>query len=693
MPKVLALDTETTGLDLYHDAMPYFVTTCDDKDNQLYWHWRVCPATRQPIVPRQDLIEIQRLIDAAKIVVLQNAKFDYHALRNVFEANHVKFRWDWSKVRDTLLSGHLLSSLNRHDLSTMSLVYLGIDIDGYNEALKDACQKARRIAKKEFPKWKIAEAGLKGMPSAKGSVWKYDAWLPRQIAEASEYPPDHEWFTVLENYANMDSAATIRLYKKHLRKMKERKLLAIYRERLKLLPIVVDMEDFGVTYSESRLNELLGEYQNQSAALNDDCVSLSKSIGSEVTLPKSGTNTSLLEFGEKYLEPFMGIVDASGFVGSGAKGKDVAKRKNIRTPTGKLRMGRADLLACLEAAKVLSEDQRIPRFLESLLEKRRRDTAITYMNSYVKFSLPKKRDARVLHPSLNTTGTNTLRWSSSNPNEQNISKQEGFNLRYCFGPAKGREWWSLDANNIELRIPAYEAEEDEMIVLFEKPDEPPYFGSNHLLVFDILWTKRLKLDTSDPEYLLKAKKKYASTNYQWTKNGNFAVQYGAVPESGTADRAYHKAGAQELVQARFAKMKKLNDRMVEHATKYGYVETIPDKTVDPSRGYPLECERQYGRVKPTVPLNYHVQGTAMWWMMKAMIRCYNYLTDLSRRRRKEYKMIMQVHDEIVFDFPYRPDKRNLSIVKKVAKLMEEGGNDIGIPTPVSIEYHKNNWSE
>ena len=51
---------------------------------------------------------------------------------------------------------------------------------------------------------------------------------------------------------------------------------------------------------------------------------------------------------------------------------------------------------------------------------------------------------RKLHTSLNMCGTDTLRWSSNNPNSQNISKKEGFNLRYAFGPAPGREWWSLD---------------------------------------------------------------------------------------------------------------------------------------------------------------------------------------------------------------------------------------------------------
>jgi DNA polymerase I-like protein with 3'-5' exonuclease and polymerase domains len=64
-------------------------------------------------------------------------------------------------------------------------------------------------------------------------------------------------------------------------------------------------------------------------------------------------------------------------------------------------------------------------------------------------------------------------------------------------------------------------------------------------------------------------------------------------------------------------------------------------------------------------------------------------------------MVMQVHDELVFDFPvasaadrfFKSGKGNLTYIKSLQRLMEEGGNDFGIPTPVGIEYHENNWAE
>jgi len=253
-----------------------------------------------------------------------------------------------------------------------------------------------------------------------------------------------------------------------------------------------------------------------------------------------------------------------------------------------------------------------------------------------------------------------------------------------FGPAPGREWWSLDAKNIELRIPAYEAGEKAMIDLFERPDDPPYYGSNHLLFFDILHPDLFAKHGAE------VKKIYASTWYQWTKNGDFAVQYGAVAESGTADRAYHVPGAQAKIEGHLRQIKKLSQQWIDFARRNGYVETMPDKTVDLKRGYPLYCTRgRYGEVLPTVPLSYHVQGTAMWWMCKAMVRCYRQLEEW-RREGFDGRMILQVHDELVFDFPKGSPR---SRVERMQKLMELGGDDIGVPTPVSVEYHPGNWGK
>ena len=467
-------------------------------------------------------------------------------------------------------------------------------------------------------------------------------------------------------------------------------LLDLYDVRMKLLPIVYKMESRGLTINRVRTQQLKEQYTESANRLEQICLNVADNEIQK--LPVNGVSNDL-----KYV-----VFDKFGL------------KSNKKTEAGNDSMDKYVLEDWLAS---LSPRSRPFTFINSLLGYRKRKTALGYIETYEKFWIPVEGSDEwcTLFSSLNPTGTNTLRFSSANPNQQQISKQEIYelgsdedahNARYMFGPGPGREWWSFDANNIELRIPAYEAGEEAMIELFERPDDPPYFGSNHLLFFDILHPEKFK------EHGAAVKKVFASTWYQWTKNGDFAVQYGAVAESGTADRAYHVKGAQAKIENRLTQIKKLSQRCIEHAEKFGYVTTIPDQSVNPYKGYPLLCKRtKWNSVLPTVPLSYHVQGTAMWWMMKAMIRCQEFLDNLNKdevlfkklmkrsktkaEREGGYHISLQVHDELVFDFPAgtgkEPYKTNLPIAKEIKRLMQMGGEDISIPTPVGCEYHQHNW--
>jgi hypothetical protein len=234
--------------------------------------------------------------------------------------------------------------------------------------------------------------------------------------------------------------------------------------------------------------------------------------------------------------------------------------------------------------------------------------------------------------------------------------------------------------------------------VFNRPNDPPYFGSYHLVVFDTLHPELFA------QHGKKCKDLFESTWYQWVKNGNFAVIYGA--QEATADRTYRVKGAFNKIRNRFPRIAQLSDQQIRYATKHGYIETVPDKNVCPERGYPLLCARSdWGQVLPTIPLNYYVSGTAMWWTMKAMIRVDEFLCYLNdggtfagRKWPGGYHMAMQVHDELVNDFPSgkgkgeRPQDYNTPVAMEVARLMELGGDDIDVPTPVGTEYHEHDWS-
>jgi len=341
------------------------------------------------------------------------------------------------------------------------------------------------------------------------------------------------------------------------------------------------------------------------------------------------------------------------------------------------------------------------RFLSMLRDKRDYDTALQFLASYRRFWIPCREWPHWfrLHPTLNPTGTDTLRWSCVNPNGQQISKKDKVNLRRCLCPAPGREWWSLDAKNIELRIPAYESGEGDLIDLFERQSEPPFYGSQHLLnfstVYPDIWQEALgKFGPEDAGKYCKTE--YESSWYQWVKNGDFAIQYNCGER--TADRAFHRNGSYIALKSRFAKLENLNQWCIAEARKKGYVETIPDRSVDPDRGYPLLVSRtDYGDVMPTTPLNYRVSGSACWWMIQAMIRCDEQLLRWAREEPGFDGFIaLQIHDELLFDFPRgsgpEPHLTNLPKIRTIQKLMERGGDDIGVPTPVTVEYHSESWA-
>lgn len=693
---MIAFDTETNGLDLYCGAKPFFVTTCQAGEDPYCWEWEVHPATREPQIPKADIFEIVTMLEGEDKVA-HNSKFDVKALATIDPAFK---KWDWAHTDDTLIAAHILASNQPKNLTDLVMHWLGVDIQPAEEKLKVAVKECRRIVQQarlrqkrtdrpeHFADWAIAEKGRPDMPSAGEETWSFDYWLPRAMAKEKRLPESHSWWTVLAEYSTADSAATVALWQVMKAELKRRDLWEYYQVRLRAMPLAHAIEGRGVVINRPRLIELVDRFQQESEAAGEKCVAIAKTMDYELTLPKAGNNNSLLHY-------CFGVpLDEAG----------IKRRQYLNLPViSKTEKGAASLdKGAMETYEATLEGAQL-EFIKALRDKRKRDTSLAYMEAYVRYwrpIFPKSSVWFILHPSLNPTGTDALRWSSNHPNSQNVSKLEGFNLRYAFGPGPGREWWSLDGKNLERRIPAYEAEEEEIIALLERPEEPPYYGSEHGLVAHLIYAKEFESCRDDKGELDGRifKKKYASTLYQWVKNFNFSVQYGA--QRPKADATAHRVGAYDLVKKRFWKQEKLNQHWINFANKHGYVETIPDKTVNSRRGYPLLVSRtEYGKVLPTVPLNYHVQGTACWWMQKAMARCYDQLEIWNEgvAEGQGYYMALQIHDELVFDFPKgtgeEPWRTNLPKIRKIQRLMEEGGVDIGIPTPVSVEYHAETWSE
>ena len=686
-----ALDCESTGLDLRHGARPYLVTVCFDDGNQQWWEWSVDPLTRRVKSDVQDVAEMIELLESADEIIGQNFKFDAAALGTV----GIDFASYWPKVRDTLILGHLLHSGQRHDLTAMALLWLGEDIKPWEDRLEAACVEARRLVRKlartrpEFLGWRLAKEGEPDMPSAKGGAdkkalkgaeserpWKFDAWLPHALAEKLGYPADHPWRSVCAEYANKDSEVTIRLLAAQMRECRERGLERMFLHRMELPPIIEEMESWGATFAENRACELDGLFSAASARLGDECLGVAAEFAYPLKLPAGATpNGSLRSFCFDFLN-LPRVYSKKAKTSAPSLDKDAM----------------AIYLATLDPASPGG------RFVAAVLGKRGYDSSLAYIANYLRHGIREADGMMRLHPSFNPTGTAHLRWACANPNGQNISKKdpdddedsEGKTVRYLFGPAPGREWWSLDYENIELRIPAYESGETAMIGLFERPDDPPYFGSYHLLNASIIYPGLFgPLVQFHPGDKRSFKCRHKATWYQWVKNAGFALIYGCGEE--TFDRTAHKAGGYVMLRERLPALFRCADKWIAFAERHGYVETLPDRDV--GVGYPVECSRtEWGRISPTIPFNYHVSSTAMQAINKAMIRGAPVLRKWTKDSGKPHYMALQVHDEIILDFP-AGGARNLPKVRAFKAIMEASGDDIGIPLKVSVSWHPRNWGE
>lgn len=163
-----------------------------------------------------------------------------------------------------------------------------------------------------------------------------------------------------------------------------------------------------------------------------------------------------------------------------------------------------------------------------------------------------------------------------------------------------------------------------------------------------------------------------------------------MESSGTVDRSAHKVGAHAKIKTGLPNIEALNQEQIKFANKHGYVLTISTKQT--GRGYPLQLRRgSYGRVKPTLPMSYHIQSTAMDCTRRAMVRVADYL-DILRPKINGY-ITLQIHDELVVDLPLSPNGGNLPIAKEIQRQMELSGSDINIPLKVERSYHPSNWGE
>ena len=290
----------------------------------------------------------------------------------------------------------------------------------------------------------------------------------------------------------------------------------------------------------------------------------------------------------------------------------------------------------------------------------------TYTDSLVKMI---HNQTNRVHTSYQQAVTSTGRLSSTEPNLQNIpiKTEEGRKIRQAFIAEPGNIIISADYSQIELRIMAHLSEDTNLTRAFKEGLD--VHASTASEIFSI------PIDEVTSDHRRKA------------KAINFGLMYGMSAFGLTRQLGISRQDAQQYLDSYFDKYQGVNAYMESirgEAKAKGYVETVMGRRVHvPEINSGNGLRRQAAE---RAAINGPLQGSAADIIKKAMIDVYHWIEDSDSSN--EIKMIMQVHDELVFEVKKSKAKEHQD---QIVSLME---NTFNLSVPLIVEAEAgNNWNE
>ena len=291
----------------------------------------------------------------------------------------------------------------------------------------------------------------------------------------------------------------------------------------------------------------------------------------------------------------------------------------------------------------------------------------TYLDNLPDYLSP--IDRRV-HACFNQTGAATGRLSCSDPNLQNIPirEDEGRRIRMAFVPGDPTKnvLMAADYSQIELRMLAHFTQEPALLKAFELDE-------------DIHRAVAAEVFSVSLEEVSRQQRDYAKTI-------NFGIIYG-ISAFGLAARidGLNVQSAGELIRKyneRFPGIDKFMRQCVQEAQDKGYVETIMGRRrpiPDINSGVLSQS-----RASERMAINSVVQGSAADLIKQAMLRVYHRI----RNEKRPSRMLLQVHDELVFETPLEHVEEEAAMVRReMTEAMK-----LTVPLKVEIGWGKN-WQE
>ena len=435
-----------------------------------------------------------------------------------------------------------------------------------------------------------------------------------------------------KDYAAEDADITFRLYKKFQKSLKDEKMINIYEIFEKpLLKILAFMEIEGVKIDNKFLKSLSTKFEKKIVKIQNEVFKISK---------KEFNIASPKQLGE--------------ILYNDLKIADLKKTKKGSFAT---------------SASVL-EDLAFKghKFPQLVLDWRQ----VSKLKNTYSDSLPEhiNPNTQRVHTSFLLAATTTGRLASSDPNLQNIpiKSEDGKDIRKAFIAKKDHVLISADYNQIEMRILADLADVKGLKKAFKNNEDIHSLTASQIFNVDI--------------------KKVNQDQRRKAKAINFGIIYG-ISQYGLAKQinvTNHEA--EEFLNAYFLKFPEIKiymDRTIKFCRKSGFVNNIFGR-----RSHFINInDKNYNirNFQERAAINAPIQGSAAEIMRLAMIRLNKKLSD---QKNQNTKMLLQIHDELIFETPKEEAKRiSKIIIDEMSSVVKSEQHSFSIPLTVDLNTGEN----
>ncbi len=435
-----------------------------------------------------------------------------------------------------------------------------------------------------------------------------------------------------KDYAAEDADITFRLYKKFQKSLKDEKMINIYEIFEKpLLKILAFMEIEGVKIDNKFLKSLSIKFEKKIVKIQNEVFKISK---------KKFNIASPKQLGE--------------ILYNDLKIADLKKTKKGSFAT---------------SASVL-EDLAFKghKFPQLVLDWRQ----VSKLKNTYSDSLPEhiNPNTQRVHTSFLLAATTTGRLASSDPNLQNIpiKSEDGKDIRKAFIAKKDHVLISADYNQIEMRILADLADVKGLKKAFKNNEDIHSLTASQIFNVDI--------------------KKVNQDQRRKAKAINFGIIYG-ISQYGLAKQinvTNHEA--EEFLNAYFLKFPEIKiymDRTIKFCRKSGFVNNIFGR-----RSHFINInDKNYNirNFQERAAINAPIQGSAAEIMRLAMIRLNKKLSD---QKNQKTKMLLQIHDELIFETPKEEAKRiSKIIIDEMSSVVKSEQHSFSIPLTVDLNTGEN----